>query len=262
VTAMRIADTVWGALANMLPHKVFACGVGADFGVTIAGYYPGGKPFVHLEFLYGNWGGSPNRDGIDATSSLVSNYSNTPVEVLEGEHPIRVERYSFRPDSGGPGKFRGGLGMMRDFRLVNVDDAVLQVRIDRQKYPPYGLWGGKPGACAQSIMNPGTDEERSIQGKFMSTLRIGQVYRAVLPGGGGWGNPLERDPEAVLSDVLNEKVSPDVARREYGVVIDLERMAVDFTATEEMRLLAQGFRTSEPPPACPGPIRSGSEASR
>lgn len=243
LTAMRVADTVFGAMAKMLPHRVFACGVGADFGVTIAGYHPGGRPFVHLEFLYGNWGGSPRRDGIDGTSSLVSNYSNTPVEVLEGEHPIRIERYSFRPDSGGPGKHRGGLGIDRDYRLLEVDEAVLQVRIDRQRFAPYGLQGGKPGAFAQSVLNPGTPEEQAIRGKFMTTLRRGQVYRAGLAGGGGWGDPLERDPEAVRDDVLNEKVSPEAALREYGVVIDPRTMAVDQPATRDARRRMSRGRT-------------------
>jgi N-methylhydantoinase B len=235
LTAMRVADTMWGALAQMLPWKVFACGTAADPSVTIAGYHPGGRPFVHLEFLYGNWGGSSHRDGIDATSSLVSNYSNTPVEVLEGEHPIRIERYGFRPDSGGPGKHRGGLGILRDYRLLDVDEAVLQVRIDRQKFSPYGLYGGKRGAFALSVLNPGREDEQRIQGKFMTTLRRGQVFRAGLPGGGGWGDPLEREPEAVLGDVLNEKVSPEAARSNYGVVVDLERAAVDYPATDETR---------------------------
>jgi len=235
LTAMRVADTVWGALSKMLPHKVFACGVGADFGVTIAGYRPGGTPFVHLEFLYGNWGGSPKRDGIDATSSLVSNYANTPIEVLEGEQPIRIERYSFRPDSGGPGKHRGGLGIIRDYRLVDVEEAVLQVRADRQLVPPYGLYGGQPGAPAESVLNHGTPNERAIQGKFMMTLKRGETFRAALPGGGGWGSPLERDPEAVLSNVRNEKVSVGAVRERYGVVIDPATMAVDPSATSRVR---------------------------
>lgn len=235
LAAMRTTEAVWGALAKMLPHKVFACGVQGDFGVTIAGYRPGGKPFVHLEFLFGCWGGRPTQDGIDAISSLAVNYSNSPVEMVEGEQPLRIERYGFRPDTGGPGKHRGGLGMERDFRLVGVDEAVLQVRSDRQKIHPYGLYGGHPGALAQNFLNPGTPEQRELPGKFMITLKRGEVYRSALAGGGGWGDPLERDPEAVLDDVLNEKVSPEVARRDYGVVIDLQRMVVDSAATETLR---------------------------
>lgn len=235
LTAMRVADVVWGALAGMLPDKVFACGVGADFGVTIAGYHPNGRPFVHLEFLYGNWGGSATRDGLDGISSLVSNYSNTPIEVVEGEQPIRVERYEYRADSAGPGRNRGGLGLVRDYILTDVEDAVLQVRVDRQKFPPYGLYGGESGALAQSILNPGAGDEQRIEGKFLTTLKRGQTFRAALPGGGGWGSPLDRDPAAVLVDVLDEKVSVSAALERYGVVIDRESNSLDTLATTQAR---------------------------
>jgi N-methylhydantoinase B len=243
LTAMRTTEAVWGALARMLPHKVFACGVQGDFGVTIAGYRPGGQPFVHLEFLFGTWGGRPTKDGIDALSSLAVNYSNSPVEVLEGEQPLRIERYAFRTDSGGPGKHRGGLGMEREYRLVDVDEAVLQVRSDRQQFRPYGLQGGQSGAAAQNLLNAGTPNEQHLPGKFMMTLRRGATYRAVLAGGGGWGDPLDRDPEAVLDDVRNEKVSSEAARADYGVVVDLHRMVVDHEATEELRCRQRAART-------------------
>ncbi len=101
---MRVAEAVWGALAGMLPHKVFACGVQGDFGVTIAGYDAESNPFVLLEFLFGTWGGRPNKDANDGLSSLAVNYSNSPVEVIEGEQPVRIERYAFNPDSGGAGQ--------------------------------------------------------------------------------------------------------------------------------------------------------------
>ncbi len=235
LAAMRATEAIWGALAKMLPHKVFACGVQGEFGVTIAGYRPDGKPFVHLEFLFGAWGGRPNNDGIDGLSSLAVNYSNSPVEMVEGEQPIRIDRYAFRPDSGGAGKHRGGLGMERQYRLVDVDEAVLQVRSDRQKFCPYGLKGGKGGAHARNLLNPGTTEERELPGKFILTFKRGETYRSILAGAGGWGDPRERDPAAVLEDVLNEKVSPSAAQRDYGVVIDPQRMAVDHAATARLR---------------------------
>jgi N-methylhydantoinase B len=235
LTAMRVADAVFGALGKMLPHKVFACGVGADFGVTIAGYAPDGEPFVHLEFLYGSWGGAPHRDGTDAVSSLVSNYANTPVEVIEAEHPFRIEQYSLRANSGGPGLHRGGLGVVRDYHLIGVDEAVLQVRIDRQKFAPYGVNGGKPGAYASSLINPDSADEEVIEGKFLRTLRRGETFRAILAGSGGWGDPMERDPTLVLNDVIEGKVSLEGARRDYGVVIEPDSPQVNHAATAELR---------------------------
>ena len=232
---MRVTDCLWGALARMLPKKVFACGVQGDYGVTIAGYRPEGQPFVSLEFLFSGWGGRPTKDGIDGISSLAVNYANTPAEVVEVEQPIRIERYGFLPDTGGAGKHRGSLGMVREYRLVGADEAVLQVRGDRQKFQPFGLYGGKPGAFAASAINPDSDDPKVPPGKFMTTMVKGDVFRATLAGGGGWGEPLEREAALVLDDVLNEKVSPEGARREYGVEIDIGTMRVDEEATRKRR---------------------------
>ena len=235
LTSMRVTEAVWGALARMLPDKVFACGAQGDFGVTIAGYRKEGRPFVLLEFLFGTWGGRPNKDAIDALSSLAVNYSNTPVEIVEREQPIRIEEYGFRQDSCGAGKYRGGLGMVREYRLTHVDEAVLQVRSDRQKFRPYGLKGGNPGAHAGNVLK-GQDGKRSaLPGKFMRTFLRGETYRAELAGGGGWGDAYARAPELVWQDVLDEKVSRQSAARDYGVSIS-EDGALDAAGTERLRL--------------------------
>ncbi len=220
LTAMRATEAIWGALAMMLPERVFACGAQGDFGVTIAGYDRQQQPFVLLEFLFGTWGGRPGKDTNDGLSSLAVNYSNSPIEVLEGEQPVRIEAYGFRTDSGGPGQFRGGVGMLRTYRLTGVDDAVLQVRSDRQKFRPYGLQGGHPGANAANFLTGSDGVRRQLPGKFMRTLALGERYEAILAGGGGWGDPLERDAQAVLADVEDGKVSPRVAEDDYGVVFD------------------------------------------
>ncbi len=242
---MRVTDCLWGALAQMLPNKVFACGVQGDYGVTIAGYRPDGQPFVSLEFLFSGWGGRPAKDGIDGISSLAVNYANTPAEVVEVEQPLRIERYGFVPDTGGAGKSRGSLSMVREYRLVGADEAVLQVRGDRQKFQPFGLYGGKPGAFASSVINPDSDNPKVPPGKFMSTMVEGDVFRATLAGGGGWGDPLERDEVLVLNDVLDEKVSPERARQEYGVEIDVEAMRVDEDATRRLRADLERDRDTE-----------------
>ncbi|VTU40750.1 Acetophenone carboxylase delta subunit [Variovorax sp. PBS-H4] len=220
LTAMRTTEAIWGALARMLPSKVFACGAQGDFGVTIAGYDSNREPFVLLEFLFGTWGGRPGKDTNDGLSSLAVNYSNSPVEVVEGEQPLRIEAYGFRTDSGGPGKHRGGVGMVRSYRLTGVPDAVLQVRSDRQRFQPYGLQGGHGGAFAANYLSMEGGERSQLPGKFMRTFVRGELYEAVLAGGGGWGDPLERDPHAVCEDVVDGKVSREAALRDYGVCID------------------------------------------
>ena len=233
--AMRTTDCVWGALARMLPDKVFACGVQGDYGVTIAGYRRDGRAFVNLEFLFSGWGGRPSKDGIDGISSLAVNYANTPAEVIEVEQPLRIERYGFLADTAGAGQHRGSLSIVRAYRLVDADEAVLQVRGDRQKFQPFGLQGGAPGAHASGIINPDRHDAEVPPGKFMTTMHEGDVFQAVLAGGGGWGDPLERDPARVLDDVLNEKVSPQAAEQDYGVVLDASARRVEEAATRELR---------------------------
>jgi N-methylhydantoinase B len=242
LTAMRATEAIWGALAMMLPDRVFACGSQGDFGVTIAGYDRARQPFVLLEFLFGTWGGRPGKDTNDGLSSLAVNYSNSPVEVVESEQPVRIERYGFRTDSGGPGKYRGGVGMMRSYRLTGVPDAVLQVRSDRQKFQPYGLRGGAPGAFAANFLT-GVDARREqLPGKFMRTFRQGELYEAILAGGGGWGDPLDRDADAVLADVIDDKVSIGAARDDYGVVLDSAGRRVDAAATALRRAALRSGR--------------------
>jgi N-methylhydantoinase B len=156
------------------------------------------------------------------------------VEIVEREQPIRIEEYGFRQDSCGPGKFRGGLGLVREYRLTGVEEAVLQVRSDRQKFKPYGLKGGAPGANAANYLRGQNDPKQALPGKFMRTLKRGECYRAELAGGGGWGDPFERAPESVLQDVLDEKVSRASAARDYGVWVNDDGV-LDMTETARLR---------------------------
>ncbi len=250
LTAMRATEAIWGALARMLPDKVFACGAQGDFGVTIAGYDRSRQPFVLLEFLFGTWGGRPNKDTNDGLSSLAVNYSNSPIEVLEGEQPVRIEAYGFRTDSGGPGRHRGGVGMLRSYRLTGVDDAVLQVRSDRQKFQPYGLQGGHDGAFAANYLTGADGQRQQLPGKFMRTLQRGELYEAILAGGGGWGDPLQRDPAAVIEDVIDGKVSAAAALRDYGVRADFSSFTLDLPGTLEERAARRRAQPAHdaPPP--------------
>jgi N-methylhydantoinase B len=231
--ARRVAQAVFGALTKALPGKIFAAWGGGEFGISVGGYYPDRKPFVHLEFHNdASWGGGPDKDGLDGHPGPMSNLANTPIELLEVEQPLRIDQYGFVTDTGGPGKYRGGLSVVRDFRLL--EEATLQIRSDRRKFPPYGLYGGKPGTPASGILNPDT-ERRVMPSKFLMTAKKNDVFRMVLAGGGGYGNPLERDPERIAEDVREEKLSVEYARREYGVVIDAGSLEVDQVATKTLR---------------------------
>jgi N-methylhydantoinase B len=231
--ARRVAQAVFGALTKALPGKIFAAWGGGEFGISVGGYYADRRPFVHLEFHNdASWGGGPDKDGLDGHPGPMSNLANTPIELLEAEQPLRIDQYGFVADTGGPGKYRGGLGVVRDFRLL--EEATLQIRSDRRKFPPYGLYGGKPGTPASGILNPDT-EHRVMPSKFLMTAKKDDVFRMVLAGGGGYGNPLERDPERVAADVREEKLSVEYARREYGVVLDERSLEVDRVATAALR---------------------------
>jgi N-methylhydantoinase B len=207
--------------------------VGGDTGISIGGYHSDREAFVFLEFLFSGWGGRPGRDGIDGVASIVVNFSNNPVEVVEAEYPLLIREYGFLPDTGGAGRYRGGLAVVREYEFTG-DEAVLQIRSDRRKFLPYGLAGGREGTPSSNILNPHQNAE-VLGSKVLLRLKKGDVLRHMLAGAGGFGDPFERDPEWVLRDVREEKISVRYAKKEYGVVIDEASMALDRVKTEKLR---------------------------
>ncbi len=235
ISGYRVVDALFGALAQAAPARVFAAGEGGNSFVTLAGSDSNGSPYILVEPLVGCWGGRPDRDGIDGISPLATNIRSTCAEVLESEYPIRIERVAFVTDSAGPGRFRGGMSVAKDTRLLGPE-ALLQVRSDRRKILPYGLFGGKPGSPSENAIGGG-GRRRVLPSKFIVTLHAGEVFQHTLPSSGGYGDPLERDPERVLRDVLDEKVSRRGARIDYGVVITGRgrRLRVNLHATAALR---------------------------
>ena len=230
----RVTQTVFGALAKLNPDRVPACWGSGELGISIAGYYPDRKPFVFLEFhnVTGT-GGGPEDDGVEGGPIPVLNLANTPIELMEAEQPFLVEEYGFLPDTGGPGKHRGALGLVRKYRIL-AEEATVQVRSDRRRYRPYGLQGGKPGTSCNIYLNPDTDG-KLLPSKWLMELKKGDVVSAELAGGGGHGDPLQRDPQAVAEDARQRKVTPDHAREEYGVVLDPDTLQPDREATTRLR---------------------------
>lgn len=218
LTAFRIGNVVFGALSKIAPGRVFACEVGADSGISFASTDTAGRAIVFLEFLCGSWGARPHADGIDGCSSAFVNFANNSVELIEWEYPMVIERYGYVPDTGGAGRHRGGLALERHYRF-EVDRAQLQLRTDRTRFRPYGIYDGEPGARSSShLLRDGSVID--LPGKCKIAVQRGDVLRHQLAGAGGWGPASERDPAAVREDILDGKITVEHARRHYGAAAD------------------------------------------
>ncbi len=239
----RMSHALTGAFAQMLPECVPACPGGCEYGAAIAGYdrtVAPWKSWVCMDFANETaLGGSNGQDGIDAQNAGITNIANVPVETIEVEFPVKIEEYGLVTDSEGAGEYRGGLGMVRRYRFLE-DDTVVQVRSDRQKTSPYGIYGGEPSRKAMITMRSG-DEERQMTSKFLTSMSKGDGMEITWPGAGGWGNPLNRDPDRVLRDVIAGKVSVERAREKYGVALEPGSRSIDVEATASLR---QALRTN------------------
>jgi len=232
LAAFRAFDATIGCLAKIVPKRLMACGDGGASLITFSGLDGGGRKYILTDMHLGAWGGRQDRDGVDGISSPLIAITNVPVETIERETPLRITRYEFIPDSCGAGRFRGGLASLREYR-IDSGSAMVQFRSDRAKVRSYGLFGGRPGASARNVLNPGP-LEKELPSKHTTSLNCGDVYRSVISGAGGWGDPLERDPQSVREDVRNEKVTRKFAAREFGVAIDAAGR-VDLDATRSLR---------------------------
>ena len=234
VIGYRVYDAIMGALAPLVPDRVLAAGEGGPSLIAWGGYQRGSDeeriPFGTTEVLVGTWGARSSRDGLEGVSNPLANLGNQPIELLEADLPLRVERYGVVPDSGGAGRQRGGLAYVREYRVL-ARRATLTIRTDRRDHPPYGLEGGGPGAPSSNVVIS-SDGSRELPTMPMEayTLVEGDRFTHVSAGGGGFGPPYDRDPAAVLDDVLDGKVSVTAARERYGVVIVDGAIVVEATA--------------------------------
>lgn len=226
-TSQRVTDVILGALAEATPDRVLAGSQGTMNNVTFGGNDPrNDSPYAFYETQGGGFGGRSGRDGLDGVHVHMSNTMNTPIEILETAYPLRVTRYAFREDSGGAGEFRGGLGLRRDIG-VRDHQATFSLLAERRHHAPYGLAGGSEGTPGAAYLleneldregsdGSGTTEDwEQLAGKVVRDLDPGTVVSIRTPGGGGYGNPEDRDPEAVARDVQLGKVSPETAREIY-----------------------------------------------
>jgi len=229
----RIIDIVMGALSIPLPTRAIAAG--SQFAnALIGGHNPGtGRPFVNFQIMTGGFPARPYADGEEGLP-LGYNTGNVPIEIDEASDPVVVERLELMPDTAGPGKYRGGLGLRKDIRLL-TGPVRSSHNTDRHRFPAWGLYGGGSGTLGSILLNSGSAERR-LHSKGVYTLGAGDLISIRIGGAGGWGNPLERAPEAVLDDVLDGFVSVESALKDYGVVI--KDGTIDVGATKEARRAA------------------------
>ncbi|HUE28046.1 MAG TPA: hydantoinase B/oxoprolinase family protein [Solirubrobacteraceae bacterium] len=226
-TSPRITDMVFGALAPAIPERIVAACGGTSSPFLFGGRDPRtGSLYAHFHFEGVGWGGRPGADGNNMIVTINGNCRNTPVEVFETRYPaFRIESYRLTPDSGGAGKFRGGLGGERIF-TVTVPEVTVSALLNRMRTEPWGILGGQAGAVGGLwVRRAGSREWRTFVEEFGTispskfsgvTLHDGDQVRIVMPGGGGYGDAAERDPELIRRDIAEGFVTPEAARDRYG----------------------------------------------
>ncbi len=233
-TQHRLTDILFQALAQAIPERVPAGTKAMMAQIAFGGIDPrDGDLYAYYEAIAGGYGGRETKDGADAVQTHGQNTENAPVEETERNYPIRLARYELVNDSGGAGKFRGGLGLRRDYQFID-HDASCSLLSDRDRWGPHGLFGGREGKIAQYFLLRG-GEEIPLASKTTIQIQANDIISFRTCGGGGYGEPHERDAQRVLRDVRQEKVSVERAREEYGVVIDIEKWIVDEHATRTLR---------------------------
>jgi N-methylhydantoinase B len=228
-------SVIMRVLAQAVPGRVPAPGSAAGGSLSSAGRHPrSGRWYSQYEILNGGTGARPDGDGVSAMDELVVNVMNTPVEAIETEFPVRIERYELAADSGGPGMFRGGLGVRRQWRIL-ADETSVNLRMDRFKFSSLGVFGAKPARASKAVLNPGGSAERALTSKVAGVrLKRGDLLSVEFAGGGGWGDPHRREVGRVRADVARGYVSRASAREDYGVALDAD-LGIDDAATGRLR---------------------------
>ena len=228
------AELTMTAMHQALPGRVPACGKGIICNVGLAGNDPRiGEFYCYMETIGGGNGARPTKDGPDGVQTTIHNTENAPVEEVETNYPLRFAHYELIPDSGGAGRFRGGLGIRRDFEFPECD-TTFTVLSDGTRFPPWGLEGGGPARPAHFVLDP-EGKGVELSSKTSVLVPMGGRVSVQTPGGGGYGSALERDPAAVVRDVQDGKVSARAARELYGVAYNSRTGSIDEKGTRTLR---------------------------
>jgi N-methylhydantoinase B len=220
-TMFRVFDTVMGALTQAVPELLPAAGSsqGSILLVSAPDVMTGETKVSVVQPLCGGSGGRPSKDGTDGVDTAMGFLRNIPVESIESDIPILITRYKLRENSGGPGRFRGGIGTELGFRVLGAQATITSRGMERYRFAPWGRDNGRPGTIGTTTVNPGRADEREIGKIDVLVLNPGEELLIRTQGGGGFGSPFERDPEDVLRDVRDMLVSVEQAASDYGVVI-------------------------------------------
>jgi N-methylhydantoinase B len=244
-TSQRIADVVLGALSQAIPGQVPAASTGSMSIFTIGGVDPRtGEYYSYVETYGGGHGALMDQDGMDGVHTNMTNTRNAPAEVIEIAYPLRVQRYGLVPDTDGPGKARGGLGMTREMTIMD-HEATITLGTERRAIRPWGLMGGQPGGGSDCWIVSAGGEKKPLPSKVTTRVEPGTLVVLRTAGGGGYGDPFRRNPDAVAEDVREGLISLERARQQYGVVIDPATRHVDERATETLRQRLSQGRGSE-----------------
>jgi N-methylhydantoinase B len=227
----QLADTVMKALAQALPGQVSA-GIGNLKVIAFSGMR-GGAHWVHMEIFEGSYGGRRGLDGMDAVDTLYANTRNNPIEDIESHLPLRVSRYELRENACGAGEWRGGLGSVREFEYLAAGGA--SVEADGHVFAPWPLAGGRPGHPAELRLVRQSGDVELLPSKVPHMpIRAGDRFICVGPAGGGYGDPLARDPSRVRDDIADGLISAEMARDDYGIMLGADG-TIDEPATARLR---------------------------
>lgn len=229
-------DLTIKALAPAMNSNVTAGGPGSSWNVSIVSRQPQtASLFVSGEALAGGWGAGDSFDGESAIIHMdAGDFKNTPIETAESKYPFRIRHYGLGLDSGGAGQFRGGLNVIKEYETL-AETNWLGLMFDRTITPSWGLFGGRAGSVPKVILNPGSDDERSVTKVHQLPAPRGLIFRAYTGGGGGYGPPWARDLERVRDDVIDGYVSKEQAGQMYGVIFKSDSFEIDFEETRQKR---------------------------
>ncbi|MDR6873984.1 N-methylhydantoinase B [Bosea sp. BE125] len=215
----RIATAVFGALAQIVPERIPAAYYAISYVYALQTTNPAGKRQVYFDIEVGGWGGHARGDGASALSCGLHNNTNAPIEMVEAKYPVTFTKYGLIPDSGGAGQFRGGLGLVREWRL-DAAEGSLSTNFERFRHAPYGIQGGEPGSLSRTTVTRADGSQLSLRSKVSGIpLTAGDIVTIETSGGGGFGDPQKRDPQRLAKDLADGMVSPQQAASLYGAEI-------------------------------------------